>query len=1290
MKNIKLLAKTLLVGALSFGAISCSSSTDGGGNKPNPNPIPQSSRLQVGNIGAIPTNAEALGAAYPLVIYNNTTAAVNITSVKATGVDPRLDIKSDSQLFDYSGCKAGIPSGGSCSINVKASALKVNGIGDNGQYGIAIDGISSKGTAYHEDQIVSYQNFVSKTATGAHFNVSGAATTNIIKATQMGVTVPVYFDKAYTNVKVDGGAVDATLLGCGLIQPNGTYNISANSNCSVYVNFRGGKTISTTVSLLANYNAPVKASKSAKNAKSGTGKSLKAGGTPIMSFGMLNSTQAAAYMTSGLVTSSLPSDGTTTQTITFVNNGMSEATGISMSVLDPVNLPNGSALSNTVNIGSSTLTVTANTCTAQAGGSGTGSVAAAGSCAVTFTMTGTQQASTVQMLMGYSTGLGLATASYSTYYYPVNFVAGLSSSASPSATEFLNTAVSGNTKTIIVTVTNTSTTTAITLGALSGGDQGILVTNGNPGVPSGMTVSANTCTANLSLAAQATCAYTVTFDPTVATTGQIDNLFGLIRGTYSSQGTTYNVSTALNMPYSSNDPTDLIFNPTALQFTTNVSQPVNVPLSITNQNGLGSGTITNISINFASISLNDTSVLSQSPSGCLASLPYNATCNVVLQFAPTAAESSNGYQDMTVTYTGGQYPNDAIATSFEAIAGNTNIQVTNVIANNVGSPPVGYTGAGTSGSPYTFYNYGGSFGVQITYTNQGTVAADNFSIDGATIPSASNGWALDTANTTCGSGSSPTTLAAGGTCVVAFTAVNANYVGGLTYSSTMDFDFPNAVYFESGQQLVKNVWDYNSSSGVNVQANAILSPEFTISSGVIESIGGVSYYVYPVAIANNANAGQTAPVNVAIDLAQYSIGSSNLAIFSSSNTALTSVGNSFNLAGGATSAATYLWIPTTTTTPPYTTINAKWTYASMQPTNDGTSPNQVAVGVFYNATAGSNTITANWSQLSYNGQPTTYSVLGTPTINGATVPSGNVIDLQQYQGYLYAATTTGVYSYTVSPWVDNSGTFIPESTANTGSGALTAAGGGNSQVDASITAPGAFAINSVAGTTYALTTQSGTLTSWIYDLSTVVNGVFNNTTGAFSGLIASDAIFSVAISDAGNIYLTATGNTVYYCGTVTAVAACQALSLPAGMTSAASNTTLSYLTVSAIGGNIAVTQYVTDPNATGNFTPTTRYIYAADAAASTALSGANVNTIGTFITGLPFTYFFNLDAAATATPLFGLSGQIVNSGSNPSYNHSNVTAGYAANLGTATYNAAQAYNSGNSSYYSFLSLNGQN
>lgn len=1284
-KQLKKIVTIAGIGSLAFGLMSCGSSGGSSGSNSNP-PSPTSTYLQVGNLGAIPTNAEASGAAYPLTLFNNTQNVIHVNKVKATGVDPRLQITSDSQLFDYSSCRD-IPVNGSCNILVKASALRVNNIGDNGQYGISIDGTNDKGATYHEDQVISYENFAKKNTLGTYYNTSSATTTNVIETTQMGVTIPVYFDKAYNNVKLVSPNLNGTLIGCGLVNADGTYNISAKSSCSIMLNFRGGKVVTSDVQLLANYTAPVKASQSGKSTKSS--KSLTSGSSSIVNFGFVNITQSVALMTTGIVTSSLPTNNTTTQTVTFVNNGMSSATAISLSLADTSNGYGPTALSSTQTIGSSSLNVTANTCTSQAGGNGSGTVAASQSCSVTFTMNGSSQFGTANLIMGYSTGIGTSTANYNTYYYPVSALTGLSSSASPSPTEFINTSIGSQERSMIVTVTNTTPTQPITLANLAS-SQAILKTAGSPGIPSGMTVSANTCTSGLVLnSGTPTCSYTITFDPTDLTAGQINNLYGIIAGTYVNQGITYQVSTSLNVPYSVGEATDLTTNPTQIQLTTNSGQPVYIPISITNSNGLGSGTISNITFDWAAIGLNNVTISSQSPSGCLGSLAYNSTCNVVFVYSPTNTESSNGYVNLPVSYSGGQFDVDDIPTTFEAISGNTNIQITNVIASDVNSPPVGHTGSGTSGSPYTFYNYGNSFSLQIEYTNTGSAVANNFMIDGSTLPSVANGWTVETGTTTCGINGNSVNLASNASCVLELKAVNPNIANALTYSNSLTFNFPNATYQESGQTLVRNVWDYSGQSNVNVSANQILSPSYTIGNGVIESVTGVSYYVYPITLSNNANAGQTAPISVAIDPSALNTLATPAGVGTSNTTPPVGL-YSTSLSGGGSVNSLYLWVPSNGTNLSATNfnLNANWNYTGMTPYQSFASAytSSAATGVIYSVNAG--VISADWSgnvnNAVANGGNSLYTLAST------TVPSGNIANLVQYQGYLYALTTTGLYSYAITPWVNTSGTMIPNSVSNPRTGALTVTSSGASQINGILNnTPGAMSINSVGGTTYALVTESGDQAGgpWPYTIATVINGVFTNSVGGFTGLNAGDVITSVAVGATGNIYISNNTNVVYSCGTVTAVAACTDIT-PAGITNAAANSTLVSLAVSIAGNNVAITQYVTDPSATGQFTPATQYAYGTDDGVNTTFA---VSSINTFIKGLPFSYYYNLDATAnSATQLLGLAGQTVSYGLSP-YTHNTTNAGASINLASPSSSVtSSAFGIGNTAYYSFLSIAGQN
>ncbi|RTK96202.1 MAG: hypothetical protein EKK64_04705 [Neisseriaceae bacterium] len=1302
MKNSTKLLLASLVGVATLNLMSCSSSSgDSNGPKPvPPGPTPNGvTSLQIGQIGAIPTDSAVANASYPLVLLNNTKQAINGVAVKATGVDPRLNIASDSQLFDASQCKS-IPAGGSCSIMVKANSLRVNNVGDNGQYGLQITGKSADGkTSYSEAQIVSYENFKAASKIGVNYNTSGAATTNITKPTQMMVTLPVYFDKAYSNVKIEAPGVSANLIGCGLISANGTYNISANSACSIVLDFRGGRPITSNVKLLAD-SVEVKKSPVDKSVKSTKSKSLTSGGNQILSLGFVNLPNSAALITTGFVTSSIPTDNTTLQTVTFVNNGMTGATQMNLTFADVANGYSPTNISATQTIGLNTVvTVTANTCTSQAGGSGNGSLAATSSCSVTFRIDGNTQYGNLRLAMDYNTGIGTANTGFNTYYYPPQSTATLSASASPSASYFLNTAVGSQVKAMTVTITNTGTS-PVTLSTLSS-DQNILKTAGQPGVPNGMNVTANTCVSGFTLNANSanSCAYTVTFDPTVVTSSQINNLYGVISGTYTSLGNTYVVSNSLNMPYSVNEATDLTFNPTELQLTTNVGQPVYIPLSITNTNELGSGTITNITFDWASIGASNVTTYSQSPSGCLSSLAYGSTCDVVFEYAPISAESNGGnYSNLPVIYTGGKFESDDIPTTYQAINGNTNVQITSVSTADLNNPPVISTGQGTSSQPYTFYNYGNSFGLTITYTNSGTVDADNFSIDGNTLPATSTGWLIDTANTTCAIGTQGTTLAASGSCNLALIGGNQNLQNVMTTANTMTFDFPVASYDESGQVLVRNVWDYNSQANVYVTQNPILVPSYSIGSGVLESVGGQSYYVYPVTLQNNANAGQTAPVTVTIDPTQYDLGSVTAGLGASNTTVPAGGAYSTTLAGGQQDTPLYLWIPYQSTLPT-SNLYATWTYAPLVATQSfgNVQASSVAAGVFY--TASGATITPRWSAVT--SAPYSYAAPGAPTINTVNAPA-TILDMVQYQGYVYAMTGAGVYSYAITPWADNAGTMIPDSTTGTGTGALTVTSSGASQISGEISdTPGAFAINTVGGNTYALVTEAGAFTTaggdWPYVIATIANGVFTNTAGTFTGLTDNQAIVSVAVSEAGNIYVVLDDNTAFSCQTTTqaaaGTAACTQLTLPTSITTAASNTTLASLSISAVGGEVSIVQVTADPSAAGNFLPTTKYLYATDQGSSTDFTAGTLQNPSGFIDANPYTYYYNLDATATtATPIYAMSGKRITTSGSPNYTHNTSAGAYSANLATPTYNGvgSSAFGIGMNAYYSFLTIDGQN
>ena len=70
-----------MVGIALSSCSSSSSSTNG-----QPSPTSASKDLQVGNIGLIPTNTDALGGTYPLMLFNNTSEVMVVDSVTASGV----------------------------------------------------------------------------------------------------------------------------------------------------------------------------------------------------------------------------------------------------------------------------------------------------------------------------------------------------------------------------------------------------------------------------------------------------------------------------------------------------------------------------------------------------------------------------------------------------------------------------------------------------------------------------------------------------------------------------------------------------------------------------------------------------------------------------------------------------------------------------------------------------------------------------------------------------------------------------------------------------------------------------------------------------------------------------------------------------------------------------------------------------------------------------------------------------------------------------------------------------
>lgn len=1237
MKKYKL-AIAGAIGIVALALSSCSSSSASGGK---PSPSTQGKDLQIGNIGLIPTNTDAMGATYPLMLFNNSNDVMIIDSVTASGVAQSIQTQTggdNSKLFDASMCKQ-IQPHGSCSIQIKSASLTTDGmIGANGQYGINIKShLKSSNKSFVEDQVIGYQNFNINPSNGVYYNTSSATVTNIIATDHnMGITIPVFFKKAYNKVKINSGVLGANLVGCGVPDKDGTYNISANSTCALTTVFSGGKQFSSTITLTDNYNTIVKSQNKTKSLTNGSG-------NQIMTVSVVNNLNPQALMTTAVVTGFVQTNNTTPVTVTFVNVGSYQAAVTAMGFSTGgslIGFGNGSPV--TIN-GSTTATVTADTCSNQ-------TIQPGSSCQVTFTMNGSVNSGNMNVQMNYTTGLGTGTGStfYNIYYY------------APTANVVLTSTVSGDltntflyqTKTATVTVANSSTTN--TSVNFNNGGVPQLIAIGNPSKPNNISITSNNCNLNSGvLAAGSNCSYTVSYSsPTQDTNGIINNLRGVITGTYTNIGQTITVGSSSSLPYSANANSNFVsLNPDPLQMVVPAGQSVSQVVTITNQTS-GSN-INGISIDLSG--LTGVSLQAGTNTCASASLSYLQSCQVTFIFAPNSQESLVATIPVSFSVNGNP-AQDVLTANFQGSTSAVNVVLSSISALQPGLPAGAptYTGDGESqNSAFSFYNYGNSLQITLNYTNLGTESAANIQMMGDTFPTAAAGYSVQ-------DNCSGQTLLQNQSCSVVVTTINPTLSTTLTSSSNLNFVIPSMAYSDLSESVpyLKNMFTTptGNSSNIWVNVNPSVVPNVSVGTGTIVALNGASYYMYPVVFANSANGSQGVAINYSAPMpalsSPYGFGNTTTAVPATGSVAV-------NLAGGQ-SITEYLWFPTTEQ-PNLSNVLYNITYNGSYPYVGTTGITAPMVGTSY--TASGNNITGVWGSLqSFSNSPVSFTA--------SAGPSGNISQLLQSQGYLYAVNSV-VYSAPIVEWniaTYGGNTYSPESTPITGTGSLGVLVAQTSGYTASY-----LAVSNISGTNYAAVVESNSTNLHVY---TVSDGTFSGSSTTTQLTNLSSTIGNVAIGVGGNLYVTSESN-LYICGTITAITACNKVtSLP---TFSSATTLVNGVTVATNNGYLLVTPNVAA--GTGGVIPVTTAYYALDSG-STSTSFIGLSNYS-YSAANATSFNYNL-VYGTLNPLIGYYGTY-NYYYSPNYSTNPQVSAWSTNnfnsgvIGSPYINNANAF-----AFYSFM------
>jgi hypothetical protein len=231
------------------------------------------------------------------------------------------------------------------------------------------------------------------------------------------------------------------------------------------------------------------------------------------------------------------------------------------------------------------------------------------------------------------------------------------------------------------------------------------------------------------------------------------------------------------------------------------------------------------------------------------SLAPSATCTIIVLYGTTTSTVTNVTESITVAYKPNLGYTNPI-TTFTNLVFNAStaayVTISNIVVTNSTS------GNGLVATPYLFTNSpatGTQINFVVTYANTGPANATNFNVALSNQPV---GYVVVVgANTTCGYGSTVTTLlATTGTCSVEFKAVNATGLyNSYALSGAINVNIPGYSYTDTNTGLNTMqfpVWAGNYASGNTIYATANLLATVTTTppTWATAHAGGVNNYTF--------------------------------------------------------------------------------------------------------------------------------------------------------------------------------------------------------------------------------------------------------------------------------------------------------------------------------------------------------------------------------------------------------------------------------------------------------------
>lgn len=772
---------TIFLNACGSGSSSNSGSSSGG-NTPQTN----TQMVVIGNITPLPLNGSSSNLT-SVVVNNNVSKNVILTDATINKNGKTTDILNTSNsMVDVSTCK-NIQANGSCDVQLNLPSTATDFL-------LNLKYKDSTGKTYSSTQIITSSTEIPDT-NGIAYSAVNNNVYNYVGST-ITLSIPFRLTKTFSKLDVKGSNPS---FGASYVCPGNALTSGTLCTAFVVINNLGTANL-VSGSIAFSGTSAVSINKTKNHPRIPAPKNLQ---STILS--TMNVT-VSQNLTGNLLTSAInqvvnPSDGTSPQTITLLNNGSATITGITISAASPITVTN-------TGVGSC--------------GAISGSLASGTSCTFTVNVNSNisgQAPVTVNYSNGASSGNTNGTLSFNVIY--ISAIPSVAMTMTSGTGNLTNTSINTSSYYTIV-VKNTSTTTT----NLSN------ITFTNPNVYNSALSwdSSSSCPTDgtASLNQNQSCTLVIKFSPTSVISSNTLKINSTANYTTSTGGAGTYTSASISTTYSSiNSSAFLYLTPNSVTYSIRAdgSSTQTQTYTVTNAGGIAT-TPTSIAFSATITGLSITGGTCNTSSAIAAN---GGTCTIITQYGPVSSAQASTNLQLNVAYiTSGtssatSYANITVNSSIAALITVNSITVTN-----------NTSGSGTSSSPYTFLNSpvtGTPITIVINYKNIGTDVATGFNVALNGLPYT---YFYNSGTTTCNVGTTLTSnLAAGSSCNVSIFAVNTNISNPYSLTGTMNVNIPGYSYTDASTSLNTNTAPTFSAYGGNtiyVTANSFAGSGITTNN----------------------------------------------------------------------------------------------------------------------------------------------------------------------------------------------------------------------------------------------------------------------------------------------------------------------------------------------------------------------------------------------------------------------------------------------------------------------------